>query len=66
MPISLNGLPLQTACATLQALLQQQGYDLQAAFACAINQRFIPRPQWPSQTLQAGDAIDVITPVTGG
>jgi sulfur carrier protein len=66
MHISLNGLSLQTHCVTLQELLQQQGYALRAAFACAINQRFIPRSGWAECALQEGDMIEVITPVTGG
>jgi sulfur carrier protein len=36
------------------------------AFACAINNSFVPRPQWPQRALQNGDRIDVVTPITGG
>jgi sulfur carrier protein len=57
MHLTLNGRSLQTPSTTLQALLQEQGFDFQAAFACAINQRFI---------LQEGDKIDAVSPVTGG
>jgi sulfur carrier protein len=66
MRITLNGRSLQTLAATLHALLQERGFDLQAAFACAVNQRFIPQPQWSSQCLQEDDEVDVVTPVTGG
>jgi sulfur carrier protein len=34
--------------------------------ACAINRQFVPRAQWASCSLQPGDRIDVIAPVTGG
>jgi len=66
LTVSLNGSPIATAAPTLQTLLQQQGYDLAAAMACAINKQFVPRPQWHERALKAGDQIDVITPITGG
>jgi sulfur carrier protein len=50
----------------LQALLLERGHDLNSALACAINNHFVPRAQWPSQPLQAGDRVDVIAPITGG
>ena len=64
--ISLNGERIATQAATLQGLLLERGYDLKNAFACAINSGFVPRPQWPERTLQGGDKIDVVTPITGG
>ncbi|QXL85519.1 sulfur carrier protein ThiS [Comamonas sp. NLF-1-9] len=35
-------------------------------FAVAVNLRFIPRSDWATQALQAGDQIEIIAPVTGG
>ena len=64
--ISLNGKRLEANAANLQALLLAQGYDLKSAFACAINNTFVPRQQWPERALQNGDCIDVVTPITGG
>ena len=64
--ISLNGKRVETDAATLQALLETRGYDFKSAFACAINNSFVPRPQWPTRALQSGDRIDVVTPITGG
>lgn len=64
--LSLNGDPLHSDAQTLQALLLECGYDLGAAFACALNHVFVPRHHWPQQCLRDGDRIDVITPVTGG
>ena len=66
LDISLNGKRIATAAPTLQALLLAQGYELQAAFACAINNTFVPRLQWPERLLQSGDRIDIVTPITGG
>jgi sulfur carrier protein len=64
--ISLHGKRVETAAQALQDFLLGQGYQLQGAFACAINNTFVPRPQWPARALQAGDRIDVITPIEGG
>jgi sulfur carrier protein len=64
--ISLNGETLQTDAPSLQALLLARGYQLQGAFACAINNSFVPRPQWPDRLLNDGDRIDIVTPITGG
>jgi sulfur carrier protein len=50
----------------LQALLLARGYKLETAFACAINNTFVPRPQWPERRLINGDKIDIVTPITGG
>jgi sulfur carrier protein len=66
LDISLNGKRVLTEAPTLQALLLAQGYQLQGAFACAINNAFVPRPQWAERALQNGDRIDVITPIAGG
>lgn len=66
LEISLNGEHIATGAATLQALLMERGFDLKSAFACAINNAFVPRPQWPERVLQSGDRIDVVTPITGG
>ena len=64
--ISLNGQRVETDAATLQALLEARGYDFKSTFACAINNAFVPRPQWSQRELQNGDRIDVVTPITGG
>jgi len=66
MTVSLNGRPCDTAAPHLLALLEQQGYDLRAAFACALNLAFVPRTDWAGTPLRAGDRVDVVTPVTGG
>ncbi|SDN67840.1 sulfur carrier protein [Polaromonas sp. JS666] len=66
LDISLNGEAIQTDAPTLQALLLARGYQLQGAFACAINNSFVPRPQWPERVLNNGDRIDIVTPITGG
>ena len=64
--ISLNGERKAVAASSLQTLLLQHGFKLETAFACAINNAFVPRPQWPERQLENGDRIDIVTPITGG
>jgi sulfur carrier protein len=64
--LSLNGERITLEAATLQALLLARGYKLESAFACAINNTFVPRSQWPERALVKGDRIDIVTPITGG
>jgi len=66
MKVSLNGEAIETDAPNLQALLLARGYELQGAFACAVNKTFVPRPKWPAHTLNSGDRIDIVTPITGG
>ena len=46
-----------------QALAQLQP---QPPFAVAVNTTFVPRAAYASQPLHEGDAMEVISPVTGG
>ena len=64
--ISLNGERINVQATSLQILLLARGYKLETAFACAINNTFVPRPQWPERLLVNGDRIDIVTPITGG
>ena len=64
--VSLNGERVLCDAGTLQALLLARGYKVDTAFACAINNTFVPRPQWPERMLENGDRIDIVTPITGG
>ena len=64
--LSMNGERIATEPCTLQALLLARGYKLDTAFACAINNSFVPRTQWPERLLVDGDKIDIVTPITGG
>jgi len=41
-------------------------WNAQPPYAVALNMRFIPKTQYASQRLQAGDALEIIAPVTGG
>jgi sulfur carrier protein len=35
-------------------------------FAVAVNTQFVPKSSYSDYTLQAGDVVDIISPVTGG
>lgn len=54
-------LPAQTTLA--QAL---QSIAAQPPFAVAVNLQFIPRSAYGATYLKAGDAIEVVQPITGG
>ena len=64
--LSMNGERIVAEVSTLQTLLLARGYKLESAFACAINNSFVPRPQWSERLLANGDRIDIVTPITGG
>ena len=64
--LSMNGERIAAEPSTLQTLLLARGYKLESAFACAINNTFVPRPHWPERLLADGDRIDIVTPITGG
>lgn len=64
--LSMNGERIAVEAGTLQTLLLARGFKLESAFACAINNTFVPRPQWPERLLVNGDRIDIVTPITGG
>ncbi len=66
LEIHINGEPYQTRAPHLQDLLLERGHALNSAFACAINNTFVPRVQWPQRVLLQGDRVDVIAPITGG
>ena len=66
LEIHVNGEPYQTSAPHLQELLLERGHALTSAFACAINNTFVPRVEWPQRALTTGDRVDVIAPITGG
>jgi sulfur carrier protein len=65
----------------MQILINQQSHDLpegatvaqaiaaiaaRPPFAVAVNTQFVPKGQHASHVLHAGDAVEIISPVTGG
>jgi len=65
MDIEVNQSPVQIhEDCSLAELLSHQGFT--PPYAVAINTRFVPRSAYAQTPLQAGDRVEVITPVTGG
>ena len=52
-----EGATVADALAAMQAL---------PPYAVAVNTVFVPAPEHPRHPLQAGDRVEVISPVTGG
>jgi sulfur carrier protein len=50
---------------TIAALLREQGYD-QARVAVALNEEFVPRPQYDARALRDGDRLEIVKPMQGG
>lgn len=65
MHIELNGQPLQTAAATLAALLVERGVNGNGV-ATALDGRFVPRSQREATALRDGARIEVLSPMQGG
>jgi sulfur carrier protein len=55
---------LSSAC-TLLAAMAEWGYQGEA-FAVAINETFVPRSTYAQTQVQAGDSIEVVSPLEGG
>ncbi|OSP53562.1 sulfur carrier protein ThiS [Pseudoruegeria sp. SK021] len=65
MRLQLNGEPVDTEAATLQALLLERDYG-DAVVATAVNGRFVPGPARADLKLNPGDLIEVLAPMQGG
>ncbi|MEG1065609.1 sulfur carrier protein ThiS [Comamonas sp.] len=65
MKITLNqqATDLQANATVADALAQMQA---KPPFAVAVNTIFVPRTQYAAHTLNEGDKMEVISPVTGG
>ena len=68
-------MPTITITVNGQALALPEGASLadaaaasgvQPPFAAAVNLQFVPRSQYAQTPLQAGDQVELISPVTGG
>ncbi len=66
MILQVNGKQLEAEYQlTLETLLGQLNYEVDF-FAVALNQKFIPRNQYPKVELQENDRVDILTPMQGG
>ena len=65
MKIQFNGKLCETESGiTLERLLEIQ--NPQGKFAVALNLKFIPRSEYPTQTLRENDSVEVLSPQVGG
>jgi sulfur carrier protein len=63
--ITLNGASLQLPQgASLADAATASG--VRPPFAAAVNLQFVPRTQYAQTPLQDGDAVELISPITGG
>jgi sulfur carrier protein len=65
MRVTVNGEPREISSDSVDALLSELEYQGNH-FAIAVNYDVLPRAKWAQTPLQAGDAIEIITPRQGG
>lgn len=63
--IDLNGETRVTGARTLDALIEEQGFDA-ASVATALNGEFVPRASRAQTPLSAGARVEVLSPMQGG
>lgn len=64
--VVINGEPaLVPSASTIADVLRGAEYDLQHG-AVAVNESFLPRNDYATQVVQAGDRIEVVMPFAGG
>lgn len=62
--IIVNAERRQSTATTLAALLAE--LEFTPPYAVALNGQFVPRAYYAGQSLAAGDAVEVVSPVGGG
>lgn len=65
MRIKLNGRAIETGATTLAELMQEQQIDARTV-ATALNGEFVPRTRYASQRLEAGNQLEILSPMQGG
>ncbi len=65
MNLYLNGKRIDTQSQTLSELLEEQQFDC-TAVASAVDGNFVPRSQYATTVLCAGQKIEVLAPMQGG
>ncbi len=65
--IQVNGIGKTIHASTIAEILQEEGVDESAPFlAVALNGSVVPRRDWQDIQLSAGDAVEIVKPVSGG
>ena len=65
MQITINGESIELAETRLADVIEALGYA-EKKIAVAVNEIFVPKPQWGSCEIDAGDRIDVLSAIQGG
>lgn len=65
MQIELNGARIETAAATLAALIEERGFEA-GCVATAVNGEFVAIALRAATPLAEGAKIEVLTPMQGG
>lgn len=65
--ITLNGEPCELADPALESLLRAQAIEPDArGVAVAVNGAIVPRREWATRRLEAGDAVEIVKLFAGG
>ena len=64
MNITINGQPFETEHQFLIPVLLE--WQAKLPYSIAINQQFIPKHEHAQTELNAGDALEILTPISGG
>lgn len=65
MKIMVNGTPHDVAAQTLDKALTELGFT-DPRFATAVNESFVPANLREARMLEAGDRIEILSPMQGG
>ena len=65
MRVELNGRTIETGATTLAELMAEQQIDPRTV-ATALNVEFVPRSRYASQQLEAGNQLEILSPMQGG
>jgi len=65
MRVELNGRTIETGATTLAELMAEQQIDPRTV-ATALNGEFVPRSRYTSQQLEAGNQLEILSPMQGG
>ena len=65
MKVTINGERREVASRTLAELLQEAGFGA-TVVATAVNEEFVPVSAREARALEAGDVIEVLSPMQGG
>jgi sulfur carrier protein len=65
MRVTVNGEQREIGAESVAALLHELEYE-GTHFAIALNYDVVPKNRWADTPLNAGDAIEIITPRQGG